>query len=26
VWTDGYGTPVTQLNMIVIGGINGLNG
>jgi hypothetical protein len=24
VWTDGYGTPVTQLNMIVIGG-NGLN-
>jgi hypothetical protein len=23
-WTDGYGTPVTQLNMIVIGG-NGLN-
>ena len=26
VWTDGYGAPVTQLNMIVIGGINGLNG
>ena len=26
VWTDGYGTPVTQLNMIVLGGINGLNG
>ena len=26
VWTDGYGTSVTQLNMIVIGGINGLNG
>jgi len=25
VWTDGYGTPVTQLNMITIGG-NGLNG
>ena len=25
VWTDGYGTPVTQLNMVVIGGINGLN-
>jgi len=25
VWTDGYGTPVTQLNMIVLGGINGLN-
>jgi hypothetical protein len=24
VWTDGYGTAVTQLNMIVIGG-NGLN-
>lgn len=24
VWTDGYGTPVTQLNMVVIGG-NGLN-
>jgi len=26
VWTDGYGTPVTQLNMITLGGINGLNG
>ena len=26
VWTDEYGTPVTQMNMIVIGGINGLNG
>ena len=26
VWTDGYGTPVTQMNMIVIGGINGLYG
>jgi len=25
VWTDGYGTAVTQLNMIVLGGINGLN-
>jgi DNA-binding beta-propeller fold protein YncE len=25
VWTDGYGTPVTQLNMVTIGG-NGLNG
>ena len=25
VWTDGYGTAVTQLNMITIGG-NGLNG
>jgi hypothetical protein len=25
VWTDGYGTPVTQLNMVVIGGVNGLN-
>ena len=25
VWTDGYGTPVTQLNMIVLGGPNGLN-
>jgi hypothetical protein len=26
VWTDEYGTSVTQMNMIVIGGINGLNG
>ena len=26
VWTDGYGTEVTQLNMIVLGGPNGLNG
>jgi hypothetical protein len=26
VWTDGYGTSVTQLNMITLGGINGLNG
>ena len=26
VYTDGYGTPVTQLNMVVIGGPNGLNG
>jgi len=25
VWTDGYGTPVTQLNMITLGGMNGLN-
>ena len=25
VWTDGYGTPVTQLNMVVLGGPNGLN-
>jgi len=25
VWTDGYGTAVTQLNMVTIGG-NGLNG
>lgn len=25
VWTDGYGTQVTQLNMVVLGGINGLN-
>jgi hypothetical protein len=25
VWTDGYGTAVTQLNMIVLGGPNGLN-
>jgi hypothetical protein len=24
VWTDGYGTAVTQMNMITIGG-NGLN-
>jgi hypothetical protein len=24
-WTDGYGTQVTQLNMITIGGPNGLN-
>jgi hypothetical protein len=26
IWTDGYGTPVTQLNMVVLGGPNGLNG
>lgn len=26
VWTDGYGTSVTQLNMVVLGGPNGLNG
>jgi hypothetical protein len=25
VWTDGYGTQVTQLNMITLGGPNGLN-
>jgi len=25
VWTDGYGTPVTQLNAITLGGPNGLN-
>ena len=25
VWTDGYGREVTQLNMVVIGGSNGLN-
>jgi len=25
VWTDAYGVPVTQLNMITLGGINGLN-
>ena len=25
VWTDGYGTPVTQLNAITLGGQNGLN-
>lgn len=25
IWTDAYGNPVTQLNMITIGG-NGLNG
>lgn len=24
-WTDGYGIQVTQLNMITLGGINGLN-
>jgi len=24
-WTDGYGTQVTQLNMIALGGPNGLN-
>ena len=24
-WTDGYGTQVTQLNMVVLGGPNGLN-
>lgn len=26
VWIDEYGTPVTQMNMITLGGINGLNG
>jgi hypothetical protein len=26
VWTNGYGTAVTQLNMVVLGGPNGLNG
>ena len=26
VWTDGYGTPATQLNMVLIGSGNGLNG
>jgi len=25
VYTDGYGTPVTQLNMVALGGPNGLN-
>jgi hypothetical protein len=25
VYTDGFGTPVTQLNMVVLGGVNGLN-
>ena len=25
VWTDGYGIQVTQLNMITLGGMNGLN-
>ena len=25
VWTDGYGTPVTQLNMVSLSGIHGLN-
>ena len=25
IWTDGYGTQVTQLNMITLGGPNGLN-
>ena len=25
VWTNGYGTQVTQLNMVVLGGPNGLN-
>jgi hypothetical protein len=25
VWTDGYGTQVTELNMITLGGQNGLN-
>jgi hypothetical protein len=24
-WTDGYGTQVTELNMITLGGMNGLN-
>lgn len=26
VWTDGYGDAVVQLNMVVLGGPNGLNG
>jgi hypothetical protein len=26
IWTDGYGRAVTQLNMVVLGGPNGLNG
>lgn len=25
IWTDGYGTQVTQLNMVTLGGPNGLN-
>ena len=25
VWTDGFGTQVTQLNMVTLGGVNGLN-
>lgn len=25
IWTDGYGTQVTELNMITLGGMNGLN-
>ena len=25
IWTDGYGTQVTQLDMVTLGGINGLN-
>ena len=25
IYTDGYGTPVTQLNMVTLGGPNGLN-
>jgi hypothetical protein len=25
VWTDGYGTPVTQMNMVTLGGMFGLN-
>lgn len=25
VWTDGYGTSVTQLNMVTLGGPDGLN-
>jgi hypothetical protein len=25
IWTDEYGTQVTQLNMITLGGPNGLN-
>jgi hypothetical protein len=25
IWTDGYGTQVTELDMIVLGGPNGLN-
>lgn len=24
-WTDNYGTPVTQLNMVTLGGMKGLN-
>ena len=25
IWTDGYGTQVTQLNMVSLGGMFGLN-